>query len=88
MLTNSWDLVAGSYYLQHVRGERTDVAIIDKALFRYPFYVSYLERVYPDLVRQTEAYLASAPPAAGQAPRPSRSSRRATGIGWTWGIMG
>jgi hypothetical protein len=86
VLTNSWDLVAGSYYLQHVRGERTDVAIIDKALFRYPFYVSYLERVYPDLIRQTEAYLASAPP--GRRRRPSRSSRRATGIGWTWGIMG
>jgi len=50
VLTDSWDLVSGGYYLQHVLGERTDVALIDKSLLRYPFYVEYTARQHPDLV--------------------------------------
>ncbi len=50
VLTNNWDLVSGSLYLQHVLGERTDVAIVDKNLLRYPWYVAYLQRQYPALI--------------------------------------
>jgi hypothetical protein len=58
VLTDNWDLVSPSYYLQYVRGERPDLIIIDKGLTRYPFYLDYMDRQFApvmDLVRDEEA---------------------------------
>jgi hypothetical protein len=50
VLTNNWDLVSPSYYLQHVRGERPDLSIIDLGLTRYPFYLDYMDRQFAPLM--------------------------------------
>ena len=52
VVTDNWDLASGAYYWQWVRGQRTDVTLVDTSLLRYPFYVNYLERQYPALVAQ------------------------------------
>ncbi|MGI8588966.1 MAG: protein O-mannosyl-transferase family [Chloroflexia bacterium] len=58
VLTNSWDLVSGAYYLQNVLHERPDLTIIDKELLRYPFYAQYVARNYPALVQKVSAQYA------------------------------
>ena len=50
VLTNDYDFVSASYYLQYVLHERPDVAVISKDLLRYPFYLDYIDRQYGDLL--------------------------------------
>ncbi|HEX8599850.1 MAG TPA: DUF2723 domain-containing protein [Chloroflexia bacterium] len=50
LITDYWDFYAPTYYLQHVRGLRPDIAIVDKSLLRYPWYVGQLERRHPFLI--------------------------------------
>ncbi len=43
-----WDYwVSASYYVQYVRGERTDVTVVDKELLRRSWYLNDLARRYP-----------------------------------------
>ncbi len=56
VLSYQWDFwVSASYYEQLVRGERTDVAVIDKELLRRSWYFKQLERRYPWLIEQSRA---------------------------------
>jgi hypothetical protein len=49
-----WDFwVSASQYYQHVRGERTDVTVIDKELLRRSWYLAQLERTAPWLIAAT-----------------------------------
>jgi hypothetical protein len=51
-----WDYwVSASYYYQLVRGERTDIAVIDKELLRRSWYYHVLEGRYPWLIRESRA---------------------------------
>ncbi|MFL5734014.1 MAG: DUF2723 domain-containing protein, partial [Chloroflexia bacterium] len=50
VLTNNWYLVSPSFYLQLVRGEHADVAVIDRKLLQYPFYLDYVTRQYPEVM--------------------------------------
>jgi hypothetical protein len=50
VITDNWYIVSPTYYLQHVLGERKDVAVIDKNLLRYPFYLDYVDRQYADVL--------------------------------------
>lgn len=50
VITNNWYLASPSYYLQLVRRERPDVAVIDHKLLQYPFYFNYATRQYPDVM--------------------------------------
>jgi hypothetical protein len=50
VFTNNWYLVSPSYYLQNVQKERPDVAIIDRKLLQYPFYLDYARRQYPQVM--------------------------------------
>jgi hypothetical protein len=50
VLTNDYDFVSASYYLQYVLHERPDVAVISKDLLRYPFYLDYIDRQYGELL--------------------------------------
>lgn len=50
LITDYWDFYAPTYYLQHVRGLRPDIAIVDKSLLRYPWYLGQLERRHPFLI--------------------------------------
>jgi hypothetical protein len=50
VLTNHYDFVSPSYYLQYVLHERADVTVIDKDLLRYPFYIDYVDRQYGQLL--------------------------------------
>ncbi len=57
-----WDYwVSASHYYQLVRGERTDIAVIDKELLRRSWYFHVLEQRYPWLIedsrREVEAFL-------------------------------
>jgi hypothetical protein len=54
VITNNWYIVSPSYYLQYVQHERPDVAIIDRKLLQYPFYVEYVDRQYPALMGQVK----------------------------------
>ncbi|MFL5731934.1 MAG: protein O-mannosyl-transferase family [Chloroflexia bacterium] len=54
VLTNDYDFVGPSYYLQYVLHARTDVAVIDKDLLRYPFYIDYIDRRYGPLLAQIQ----------------------------------
>lgn len=53
LITDYWDFYAPTYYLQHVRGLRPDIAIVDKSLLRYPWYVGQLERRHPFLIENS-----------------------------------
>jgi hypothetical protein len=59
ILTNWWDFYAPSLYLQHVRGERKDLCLIDKELLRRFWYYEYLKKVYPWLLENSKEELAS-----------------------------
>ena len=50
VITDNWYIVSPTYYLQQVLGERKDVAVIDKNLLRYPFYIDYVDRQYADVL--------------------------------------
>ncbi|MEO0125779.1 MAG: DUF2723 domain-containing protein [candidate division WOR-3 bacterium] len=58
ILTNWWDFYAPSLYLQHIKGERKDLIIIDKELLRRSWYYDYLKKVYPELLKKSERELA------------------------------
>ena len=62
VLSYQWDyFVSASYYLQVVEGVRPDVMVVDKELIRRSWYIGYLRRRYPELLRgldrETEEYL-------------------------------
>lgn len=48
-LCNYWDLVSPVLYLQHVKGERQDIAIIDKELLRRSWYIKHIKVHHPAL---------------------------------------
>ncbi len=61
LLTMDWQLYSPLLYLQHVEGERKDVASLDVNLLRRSWYVAYLKRQYPEMMSatadETEIYL-------------------------------
>jgi hypothetical protein len=54
VITNNWYLTSPSYYLQYVKHERPDVAVINRKLIQYPFYMSYARRQYPEIMDQVK----------------------------------
>jgi hypothetical protein len=61
VISYQWDFwVSASYYVQYVRLERTDVAVVDKELLRRSWYLNELEVRYPWLLdrsrREVEAF--------------------------------
>jgi hypothetical protein len=56
VLSYQWDYwVAASFYVQYVRGYRTDVTVVDKELLRRSWYLQEIEVRYPWLVEQSRA---------------------------------
>ncbi len=56
VLSFQWDYwVSASLYYQLVRGERTDIAVIDKELLRRSWYFRVLELRYPWLIEGSRA---------------------------------
>jgi hypothetical protein len=56
ILSFQWDYwVSASHYYQLVRGERPDIAVIDKELLRRSWYFRVLEKRYPWLVEESRA---------------------------------
>ena len=56
VLSFQWDYwVSASHYYQLVRGERTDIAVIDKELLRRSWYFRVLEFRYPWLIEGSRA---------------------------------
>jgi hypothetical protein len=53
VITDYWDFYAPTYYMQQVRGLRPDIAIVDKSLLRYPWYVGQLSKRYPFLIENS-----------------------------------
>ncbi|HEY0068769.1 MAG TPA: DUF2723 domain-containing protein [Chloroflexia bacterium] len=53
LITDYWDFYAPTYYMQQVRGLRPDIAIVDKSLLRYPWYLGQLTRRYPFLIENS-----------------------------------
>ena len=53
LITDYWDFYAPTYYMQQVRGLRPDIAIVDKSLLRYPWYLGQLARRYPFLIENS-----------------------------------
>ncbi|MEO0192940.1 MAG: DUF2723 domain-containing protein [candidate division WOR-3 bacterium] len=49
VLCNYWDLVSPTLYLQHVKGERRDITIIDKELLRRSWYIKHIKLKHPAL---------------------------------------
>ncbi len=60
ILSNYWDLVSPVLYLQHVKGERRDIVIIDKELLRRSWYLKHIRVKHPELYEcareEIEAY--------------------------------
>ncbi len=61
ILSYQWDFwVSASYYVQYVRHERTDVAVVDKELLRRSWYLRELRVRYPWLIepcrKEVEAF--------------------------------
>lgn len=50
VITNNWYLTSPGYYLQLVRNERPDVAIINRDLIQYPFYLDHVNHEYPEVM--------------------------------------
>ncbi len=60
VLSFQWDYwVSASYYYQLVRGERTDITVIDKELLRRSWYLKELENRYPALMNVSKVEVAS-----------------------------
>jgi len=56
VLSYQWDFwVSAAYYYQLVRGERPDVAVVDKELLRRSWYFEQLGRTHPWLLRDSRA---------------------------------
>ncbi|MGB9589733.1 MAG: DUF2723 domain-containing protein, partial [Candidatus Hydrothermia bacterium] len=49
VLCNYWDLVSPVLYLQHVKGERPDIVMIDKELLRRSWYIKHIMVKHPEL---------------------------------------
>lgn len=55
VLSFQWDYwVSAAYYYQQVEGERTDMIVLDKELFRRSWYFEQFRNSYPDLYRSVE----------------------------------
>jgi hypothetical protein len=55
ILSYQWDYwVSASYYVQYVRNERTDVAVVDKELLRRSWYLKELQVRYPWLMERSK----------------------------------
>lgn len=54
VITDYWDFYAPTYYLQQVHGLRPDIAIVDKSLLRYPWYLEQLARRHPFLIEKSQ----------------------------------
>ncbi len=62
VISFQWDFwVSASYYYQQVEGERRDVTVLDKELFRRSWYLEQLRNNYPDVYEasrtEIEAFL-------------------------------
>jgi len=61
LLTMDWQLYSPLLYLQGVERHRSDVVSVDVNLLRRSWYVAYLKRQYPEMMRsaadETEIYL-------------------------------
>lgn len=61
LIATHWDVYSPLLYLREVKGERKDMAIIDKALLRRTWYIRYIEREYPQIYARArsaiDAYL-------------------------------
>lgn len=56
VLSFQWDYwVSASYYYQHVKGVRPDVAVVDKELLRRSWYFKQLEQQHPWLIANSRA---------------------------------
>jgi len=56
VLSFQWDYwVSASYYYQLVRGQRTDIMVIDKELLRRSWYLTELENRYPSFMNSSSA---------------------------------
>ncbi len=56
VISYQWDFwVSASYYFQRVEGERPDVTVLDKELFRRSWYLEQLKNNYPDVYRASRA---------------------------------
>lgn len=55
LITDSWYIMSPTYYMQQVLGQRRDVAVIDKNLARYPFYLDYMDRQYAQALAPVKA---------------------------------
>jgi hypothetical protein len=55
ILSFQWDTwVSASYYLQHVKGIRKDIVVIDKELCRRSWYFPQLKNLYPWLIENSK----------------------------------
>jgi hypothetical protein len=55
VISNQWDnWVSASYYLQYVKGIRTDIVVIDKDLCRKSWYLKQLQKNYPQLIEKSK----------------------------------
>jgi len=57
LITDYWDFYAPTYYLQHVKGERPDISVIDMSLLVYPWYAEQLRQYDPELLSKSEDLL-------------------------------
>jgi hypothetical protein len=56
VISYQWDFwVSGAYYYQIVKGDRTDVAVVDKELLRRSWYLLQLEHRYPWLIQESKS---------------------------------
>jgi hypothetical protein len=56
VISYQWDFwVSASYYYQIVRGDRPDIAVVDKELLRRSWYLLQLERRHPWLIQGSRA---------------------------------
>jgi hypothetical protein len=54
VISYQWDFwISASYYVQYVRGERVDVAVVDKELLRRSWYLKELQVRYPWLIERS-----------------------------------
>ncbi|MEO5953287.1 MAG: DUF2723 domain-containing protein [Chloroflexia bacterium] len=54
IITDYWDFYAPTYYLQLVKGVRSDITIVDKSLLRYPWYTTQLRTLHPWLAEKSQ----------------------------------
>ena len=58
IITRQWDyFCSAAWYEQTVRNTRTDVAVIDKELFRRTWYAPYLLQRYPAVMRNAQQHV-------------------------------